>query len=107
MTKYFVSRQMYWPTGERVVEIAVGGVEYANPDMLVPWYPGEGVEYETPRKALEAALSIRGAWSRDDGPCRVEVGCTHGFTMPFEEHPTDEELWRWVEKEEERWQNSS
>lgn len=92
--KYFVSRQMYWPFGDKVIEIAEGGVDYANPDMLVVGFPelGEGVEYDDPREALEAAFRIRDAWPGS----RIEVGCTHGYTMPFEEHPSDEELREWA-----------
>lgn len=28
---YFVSRQKYYPEGTKVVEIAIGGSDYANP----------------------------------------------------------------------------
>ncbi len=113
---WFVSRQMYWPDGEQVVEVAGGGLDYANPDMLVSGWPelGEGKEYEDPREALKAAILIRDAWitnlidrgklvlsnaeDEDDGRPRVETGHTMGFTMPFCSYPADEELAEWAEK---------
>jgi hypothetical protein len=99
---YFVSRQKYWPEGDRVVEVAGGGLDYANPDMLVEAYPdlGEGKEYIDPREAVKAAISIRDAWKIDTPyQVRVEVGYTGGWTMPFAEEPTDEELLEWAENQ--------
>lgn len=98
---YFVSRQSYWPSGDLVVEIAAGGLEYSNPDMLVEKYPelGEGKEYTDPREAVKAALAIRDAWNKDsDEPCRIETGFTYGMTWPFEECPSDENLVKWAEE---------
>ena len=90
--KYFVSRQKYWPTGELVVEVAVGGLNYANPDMLVPEFPGEGEEYRDPREAVTAAIKIADAWKAAYGGTDIEVrtGFTHGFTAPFESGSYDE-----------------
>ena len=65
---YFVSRQCYWgvePDEQNVVEIASGGRDYSNPDMLVEKYAGEGQEYSDPREALEVALSIAKQWKQD------------------------------------------
>jgi len=85
---YFVSRQCYWPDGQLTVEIAGGGLDYANPDMLVEKYKhlGEGREYEDPMEAAEAAIEIARAWRMDAPDERISVatGCTMGFTMPFE-----------------------
>jgi hypothetical protein len=96
---YFISRQKYWPDGDLVVEIAKGGRDYANPDMLSPKYSGEGEEYEDPREALNIALDIRDSWISD---CKEEVRVEHGFTggstMPFCSEPTDEELKEWAEE---------
>ncbi len=95
---YFVSRQMYYPTGECVVEIAAGGLNYANPDMLADKDGiynrlGCGAEYRDPREALRVAFAIRGEWLKHtEKPVRIEMGYTHGFTMPFEEHPEDVKL---------------
>lgn len=108
--KYFVSRQAYWPTGELVVEIAEGGCEYSNPDMLSDpdniYGPlGDMLETQDPREALEAAFRIRDKWNQelrescaDNGACRIEAGFTHGMTMPFESYPADEELKKWAQE---------
>lgn len=62
---YFVSRQHYAISGERVVEVEMGGLDYAGPDMLVDQYPGEGKEYDNPVDAINAAIAIRDAWNVD------------------------------------------
>jgi len=109
---YFVSRQAYWPAGELVVEIAAGGCEYSNPDMLsdpeVIYGPlGDMLETSDPRKALAAAFRIKEAWEHqlylyagdEAESVRIEAGFTYGCTMPFEEHPTDAQLREWAEAE--------
>lgn len=98
---WFVSRQKYWPDGDLVVEIAQGGADYCNPDMLVALYKdlGEGKEYSDRLDAVKAAIAIRKAWNADldDGKmCRIEVGFTYGATFPFNDEPTDEELMEWA-----------
>jgi hypothetical protein len=62
---YFVSRQMYWPAGLHVVEVAVGGPGAAGVDMIAPRWPrlGEGKEYVDPRVSVEAARLILEAWT--------------------------------------------
>ena len=96
---YFVSRQCYWPDGRNVIEIAGGGLDYANPDMLVSKYAGEGEEYEDPREAVTAALEIAKQWKSDKPDLEIEVayGHTCGFTMPFE-GSDEKELKEWAEK---------
>lgn len=98
--KFFVSRQINWPDGISMVEIAQGGLDYANPGMLVPKFKelGEGNEYTDPREAVEAAILIRDAWkqgSEDD----VEIGMGHtfGHSMPFD-GDSDENLRARAEK---------
>lgn len=78
--KWFVRRQMYWPDGQLCVEIAAGGLDYSNPDMLVEKYQGagEGQEYEDPEEAAEAAIEIHKLWSRDCPD--EEIHIAHGFT---------------------------
>lgn len=98
---YFVSRQSYWGEDPAdVVEIAVGGRDYANPDMLVEKYRryGEGDEFDDPRDAVEAAIKIAEAWSSDAGEVRpIAYGCTAGFTLPFS--PSGyEEARAWAER---------
>ena len=96
---WFVSRQCYWPDGNNVVEIAGGGLDYANPDMLVSKYAGEGKEYEDPREAVTAALEIAKQWKADSKDKEIEVvyGYTGGFTIPFE-GSEEKELKEWAEK---------
>ena len=97
---WFVSRQCYWGSDEEdqyAVEIAYGGQDYANPDMLVPKYAGEGEEYHDPRAALTAARSILAAWVVVEPLAHIEVGATGGNTIPFEDHPSDEELDAWAQ----------
>jgi hypothetical protein len=100
--KIFVSRQVYWGVdadNSHTVEIAMGGRDYANPDMLVPKYAGEGVEYTNPVKAVEAAIEIAKAWknSAPGKTINIAYGNTLGFTMPFE--PCEEkEIREWAQK---------
>ncbi len=103
MNKWFVSRQSYWgvePEDQNVVEIASGGLDYANPDMLSAAYKnlGEGQEYDDPRDALTAALAIRDAWRKNKPHLviRVAHGCTMGMTMPFEGEEDEKALWEWA-----------
>jgi len=102
---YFVSRQCYWgadPDDQNVVEVAFGGVDYANPDMLVPKYAGEGQDYLDPVEAVEAALNIAEEWKKDHPGLSIGVahGFTGGFTMPF--IPSEaQELKEWAKKAQE------
>jgi len=87
--KWFVSRQSYWGVDEdeaNVVEIAAGGCDYANADMLVEKYDGEGQEYHDPREAVEKAIEIAKAWKKDQPKLKIGIahGFTGGYTMPFE-----------------------
>jgi len=83
--KYAVTRQMYWPDGERVVEVAIGGIDYTNPDALCEEYEGEFEEFIDPREAVAVAEDICRKWRKDSHKrISVAVGYTGGFTMPFE-----------------------
>ncbi len=102
--RWFVCRQDYW--GEEnplAVEIAAGGVDYANADMLGVSYAafGEGEEYLDPREAAAAAIAVAQAWRRDTGRSDEEItvrsGYTGGGTMPFPEG-TDQEAAAWGER---------
>ena len=104
--KYFVSRQCYWgvePEDRNTVEIASGGRDYANPDMLVAKYAGEGDEYTDPVKAVEAALIIAEQWQKDCPSLQINIahGFTGGNTMPFE-GCDKEELIEWAKKAHEK-----
>lgn len=101
-SKWFVSRQSYWgvdPEDQYCVEIAFGGLDYANADMLIEKYDGEGQEYSDPREAVNAALQIRDQWKKDEPQLIINVahGFTGGSTMPFE-GDKDEALKVWAEK---------
>ena len=91
MTKYFVSRQHYYYSGDLVVEIAGGGLDYSGADMLTPRYRnlGEGGEYTNPVEAGEVAITICEQWRRDcpEEEINVVAGFSHGFTAEFE--PSD------------------
>ena len=97
---YIVTRQCQWPTGELVVEISTGGWDYINPDALVEKYPGEFVEFNDPREAVEAAIAIAKAWQKDEPGKNIGIaaGYTGGYTMPFEPQSI-EELKRWADEE--------
>lgn len=97
---YFVSRQHYWPDGNLIVEVASGGLDYANPDMLVAKYQrlGEGETYDDPREAVQAAIAVARAWRLDSGKkIAIGTGCTMGFTMPFEASSQKEAL-AWADR---------
>lgn len=101
--KFFVSRQRYYYSGESVVEVVSGGRDYANADMLVPKYDGEGQEYTDPLEAVEKALEILAAW-RLDRP-EIEIGIAVGTSagMGMELEPDTMEYARaWAEKWERR-----
>jgi hypothetical protein len=83
--KYAVTRQFYWVDGLPIVEVAVGGLEYANPNALTKKYEGEFEEFSDPREAVEVAIEICKKW-RADGvrQAKVAIGATHGMTLYFE-----------------------
>lgn len=106
-----VTRQSQWPTGENIVEVSEGGIDYCNPDALVELYKGSG-EFETfddPREAAEAAIQICSWWRIDHKGMRgsrpkVAAGATLGFTLPFEPSTFKQlriwasETWKHLEK---------
>ena len=87
---YYVSRQRYWPDGVLRVEIAGGGMDYANPDQITVKYSslGEGCEYSDPVDAVEAAIAVCKAWRKDTkkGARTIQIchGHTLGYTMYFD-----------------------
>lgn len=100
--KYYVSRQCYWPDGNNVVEIAMGGSDYANPDQLVDRFSklGEGHEFEDPREAVSSAINVLEAWRKlcPDKEIEIAYGYTGGNTMPFDPSPI-EEIETWADKQ--------
>jgi hypothetical protein len=105
MTKYFVSRQCYWPEGDLMVEIAVGGLDYANPDQMVDRFSslGEGCEFDDPREAVESAVDVLNAWRKLSPSEEINIGYgfTGGNTLPFEPS-TIEECQAWAEERYEK-----
>lgn len=104
--KYYVSRQCYWGMDSEdanTVEIAHGGLDYANPDMLCSKYAGEGETYADPVKAVEAAIEIAAAWKSDCPSLTINIahGFTGGNTMPFEASTT-EDLLTWAKEAREK-----
>lgn len=93
--KYFVSRQKYWgvdPEDGTVVEVSVGGIDYAGSDMIVPKWKelGEGKEFKDPREAAQCAINICNEWRKLDPNANVAFGYSGGFTLPFEPCSYDE-----------------
>ena len=101
MSKFFVSRQMYFgvdPEDCFMVEIAEGGLDYSGSDMLCSKYAGEGEEYSDPREAVKVAISIAEQWQKDKPEEKINIGegYTCGMTMPFE-GSEKEDLIQWAE----------
>jgi hypothetical protein len=83
---FTVTRQIQWPTGEHIVEVSQGGIDFTNPDALVKKYDGEFETFSDPREAVETAIAICRAWNKDGSKprARVGIGATGGYTMPFD-----------------------
>lgn len=104
---YFVSRQHYWGVSDDdgetpyMVEIAIGGGDYSNPDMLGTQYPllGEGQEFYNPVEAASAAIRVYQAWKSDhpELPIGIDYGFTGGMTMPFE-GSNEAQVMEWAQK---------
>lgn len=88
---YFVSRQIVWPEGNKVVEVVSPGLDHAGPGMLTEKFKnlGEGQEFASPVEAFEAANQVRNAWRRLTDPDDPEDDVTIEF---MGETGTDEEL---------------
>lgn len=89
---FCVTRQHYWADGRHIVEIAQGGLDYTNADMLVANYSGEGVEYKCMTEAVEAGIAIALQWKKDtpDEVIEIGTGFTGGMGLDFEgEEVTD------------------
>lgn len=99
---YFVSRQITFPDGQRVVEISCDGPDRSGPDMLVAQYPGEGESYSDPREAVNAALDIKRQWQSDtDRVVFIDYG--HNADMiSLTDDVSPEDLRTWAEKEYEK-----
>ena len=81
-----VTRQHQWiNSGQPVVEVSAGSLDYTNPDALSKAFAGEFETFTDPTEAAETAIRICRAW-RQAGERRATVGhgATGGSTMPFE-----------------------
>lgn len=82
--KFYVSRQIQWPDGDKIVEVVSGGQDYANPGQLTTRFPllGEGDEFTDPREAVEVAIAIRNAWKETESDdIFLALGSTGGMTL--------------------------
>jgi len=86
MIKFFVSRQHYYYSGERVVEISYPSIDYVGPDMLMEKYEDEG-EYDDPKEALEGAIKVRDAWKKDNP--EIDIGISFGHFDCCEGEPQE------------------
>jgi hypothetical protein len=103
--KYFVSRQIVWPDGTPVVEIA-GCLDMAGPDMLVARWgsEGEGREFDDPREAAQAAIRVRDLWwavGKDrslKGWDKVEIRLQRSFIIQEVDELDDAGLLVWADQ---------
>lgn len=100
--EFTITRQSRWDDGKQIVEISQGGMDYANPDALVAEYDGEFETFNGMKNAVEKAIEIAEAWKKDTKEdIYIAVGCTHGFTMNFDERETTEEVYAELRQEAE------
>ncbi len=94
---FIVTRQKYYYSGEKVVEIAQGGRDYSGSDMLVPKYrrEGEGEEFVGMTDAVEAAIKVAQKWqSETEDSVFIAIGNNHGMGMEFEGLPLSEDTFK-------------
>ena len=84
--EFTVTRQSQWSTGDQVVEVSQGDINYSNPDMLCRKYKGEGETFEGMHDAVLTAIKIVKSWKKDEPTKKIliAIGNTGGDTMPFE-----------------------
>lgn len=98
-----ITRQSQWSTGNQVVEISAGSLDYANADALCKKYKGEFETFADPREAVSAAIRIAEQWQKDNPKEKILIdhGSTGGFTMPFDgirlTKKTKAELKKWAD----------
>ena len=100
---YGITRQIYYYTGEHMVEIQQGGFDFSGPDMLVPAYGyGEGRDFDRPQEAAVEAIKIQKAWQADESEETVQItvrGITGGYFGIDGEPMTVGEVARWAREE--------
>jgi hypothetical protein len=82
---YAITRQHYYYSGERVVEVSAGGLDYSGPDALVGKYPGEFKTFSNPVEAVETAITICKAWRTDSKrkDIKIAIGNSQGMGLEF------------------------
>lgn len=99
MSQFTVTRQKRWEDGLKVVEVNQGSLDYANSDMLVPAYVGEGESHVGLVAALEVAIEIAEDWQKQTkDTIHIGVGNTHGMSIPFDEMELTEETYALLRK---------
>jgi hypothetical protein len=99
---FTVTRQIRWIDGLYIVEISQGGIEYTNPDALIPEYSGEYEEYVGMEAAVQAAIEIARLWKKDvnrNKKIYIAVGCTYGTSAQFNTEPDTEKVFQRLLKE--------
>tara|TARA_Y100000034_G_C6819927_1_gene369151 strand:- start:631 stop:1089 length:459 start_codon:yes stop_codon:yes gene_type:complete len=97
---YTVTRQMYWPDGQHVVEVQGAGRDGIGSDMLVEHYPGESMDgYADPREAAAMAVKVLLAWRADGTDASIDYGNTWGGSLPLTEETTAMEVLEWAQRE--------
>jgi hypothetical protein len=97
--KYVVTRQHYYYSGARVVEVETGGWDCVGPGALSAIYlwAGEGGEYADPREAARVAYDVWKAWNQTlNGsttavPIQFSWGSTMGMGTEHDPQDTDED----------------
>ena len=82
--KYTVTRQHQWDTGNYVVEISGGGIDYCNPDALGKSFPGEFEEFEDVREAVDTAIQIAEQWNGKLKVVKLDIDDNPDITMRYQ-----------------------
>lgn len=91
---YTVTRQRYFPDGDPVVEIALGGIDHSGPDCL-----SVIGEFTDPREAVEAAWASFCDWRETEPEAIISCGDTWGGSLPLLDNESWDQLSAWAESE--------
>lgn len=89
---FVVTRQEYYYSGARVVEIETRGWDYVGTGALVLRYSelGEGDTFDDPREAAMVAYRVWREWVRDEDDVQMSFGTTGGIGTEHDPQDTDE-----------------
>lgn len=94
ISDFTVTRQCPYHSGNNVVEISQGGIDYTGADALCQKYAGEFETFQGMTPAVEAAIEIAEAWKKDTkDPIYISHGCSHGMGLSFDEEEATEEVY--------------